>query len=352
MVKYNKKTFSIIAVVIIIFLGAVKTYYNVKLPGEQDANKASVLEDVNLILLQPDGDSSYILHLVAIEKGYFAEQGINLIANRRYGAESAGEVKNLPDGGDLYLMGRGKTYAIEAAHPGLIKIFNINTQDQNKWNDAILVNKSLDINSLSQLGKNQPIGLLGESSARISIMNILLKNNSLNPDDYVLISEKMPDTDSVASRVGMIDDTLARANIVYAREPYLSLVSEKNNWKRLIDEPLFAKNIFNPWIMNMTVFSTKFLKEKPVLAQKIVAAYDKAVLFIREHPEEAQAILSKYAREKYGSRTLNVRMINYSKSDEISWDLVRKQSDWYFENGYIDNKIDARSLIYFGSETR
>lgn len=333
----NRKFLVINLTLLICLVGITLVMGNVsvsKIPQEKQATPPLAtppLENIKITLYVLDGDSSNSLHLVAQEKGYFNEAGCNLILRRLDNISRYDSVVEFFES-DLYLMGRATVYAIEAAHPGLLKAFNFNLQDETRWNDAILVRKSLNITSLGQLEKNQSIGLLGGGPARVPLMKIMLKKNGLNPEDFKLISVN--------------DNTLSGINIVYAREPFVSLLLAKGDWKLLIDEPLFAKYIFSPWPMSMSLFSTKFLKEKPALAQKVISVYDKTILFIREHPDEAQSILSKYVEKEYGVKGLRIRLINYLKSDEINKDLIQKQSDWYYENGMSSRKINAEDLIY------
>ncbi len=312
-----------------------------------EGRATSSLEDVKLTLFMPDGDSAYLLHIIAQEKGYFTEAGINLMFQ-----QGTGEDRELPPESDLYLMGRSRVYEIEAAHPGLIKAFNFNTQDESRWNDAILVKKNLDITSLSQLEKGSSIGLIGGGPARFPLIKIMLKKNNLNPEDFKLISlddaSKIKLTDDVIYRTALINDFVSKVNIVYAREPFVSLLLARKDWKIMIDEPLFARNIFSPWPMSMTLFSTKFLKEKPALAQKVISVYDKAISFIRENPQQAQSILSKYIEKKYGINGLKMRLVNYLKSGEIAKEVIQRQSDWYAKNGLTKGKIHAENLIIDG----
>lgn len=318
--------------------------------GNPDTPKP--LKDIKLTLQITDGDSSYLPHLVAIEKGYFKEAGCNPVLAEEVSPEAARLPKEsglVFSESDMYLMGRTEVYGVEASRPGLIKAFNFNVQDAKKWNDAILVKKSSNISSLGQLKTTNAIGLFGGGPARIPLLKLLLKNHNLNFDDFKVSDagyQKFTATADAVARKAELKEASSKVDIAYAREPFISLLMATGDWKILIDEPLFAKNLhISPWPMSMTLFSVKFLKENPALAEKIVTAYDKAIAFIRKHPAEAGSILSKYVEKKYGVK-VKPRLVNYLGAGEISREIIQKQSDWYYENGITTRKIDAANILY------
>lgn len=296
----------------------------------------NIKNSVTLTIIQPDGDSGLLSHIVAQKKGFYKKNNVNIV--QKIEIPESREALNMES--DLYFMGRAKVYAVEAANPGLIKAFNFYTQDLNKWNDAILVRKNSGINSLKQVKNNQKIGLIGGGPARVPLMKILLEKEGVNSKNIQFIS-----LEDGRKNEFLPSDISSDIQILYAREPFLGMLSE-NGWRILIDEPLFAKNIFSPWPMSMMLFSTKFLKEQPNLAKNIVQIYDEAIQFIRNNPDEAQTILAEYVSNAYKSRQVNIRLVNYLKLGEIPKELIQKQSDWYFENNLIDKKINADNLFY------
>ncbi len=302
---------------------------------------ASALQDVVLVLNRIDGDSAAMLHVIAKEKGYFDAEKINLVVRNEFDKIDT-KVSTLEQG-DVFFMGRARVYRVEVDYPGLIKIFNVNTQDDTKWNDAILVKKDFNLTSLAQLDTKEKFGLLGGGPATMPLARLLLKKNNLNAEAFKLID--LPIDIPYYTR-GLPPGFLDGIKILYAREPFLSLFLAKGEWNVFMDGPLFSGNIFSPWPMTMTLFSTRFLSEKPALAKKVISVYDKVMLFIRENPQEAAAIFSKYLEKEYGLKELNIRLVNYLKHDQIGKDLIQRQSDWYFENGLIKSKIDAGDLFF------
>jgi ABC-type nitrate/sulfonate/bicarbonate transport system substrate-binding protein len=179
-------------------------------------------------------------------------------------------------------------------------------------------------------------------SGHTEVVKLLLEKNNLKVQEFRLVN--LPGTIQMYTEKAPAQ-FLTGINILYAREPFLSLLLAQGDWRTFIDEPLFAKNILSPWPMTMTLFSTKFLKEKPLLAKKVIDAYDKAMLFIKEHPQEASYIFSKYLEERYGVK-LNLRKVNHLRYSQVSKELIQRQSDWYFDNKLIPSKIKATDLFF------
>lgn len=298
--------------------------------------ESAKLEEIKLTLFRPEGDSAYLLHLVAQENGYFTEQGCKLTARH---AKHHKDYEGMKDGklpeSDLYLMGRSAVYITEAANPGLIKAFNFNVQTEKSGNDAILVKDSLGITDLKQLPKGQTVGILGAGPAGLPFMKMMLDKSKLNPADFTITN--------LNNNIKAISET--GISIAYVREPFLSLLLAQGGWKILVDGPLFARNVFSPWPMTMTVFSSKFLKEKPALAQKVVSAYEKAISFVRQNPKEAESIMTKYMEKTYGAKDLKIRTVDYLSQGEITKEAVQKQMDWYYEQKIISHQIKAEDIL-------
>jgi len=307
----------------------------------QSSNPSPALQDVFLVLGKSDADSAGMLFVVAKEKGFFSAEGINFVVGAEHDLDADTKISEL-ESGDIFFMGRARVYQIESTRPGLMKIFNVNTQDETNWNDSILIRKDFNLSSLSRLDAKEPFGLLGGGPARGPLVKLLLEKNNLKVQEFRLVN--LPGTIQMYTEKAPAQ-FLTGINILYAREPFLSLLLAQGDWRTFIDEPLFAKNILSPWPMTMTLFSTKFLKEKPLLAKKVIDAYDKAMLFIKEHPQEASYIFSKYLEERYGVK-LNLRKVNHLRYSQVSKELIQRQSDWYFDNKLIPSKIKATDLFF------
>jgi|GEM_PF-5012562 len=307
----------------------------------QSSDTAPVLQDVILGFGKSEADSAGILFAVAREKGFFSAEGINLVEGDAHDLDYGGN-RAEAEVADIIFMGRARVYLEESTRPGMMKIFNINTQDETNWDDVILIRKDFNLSSLSKLEAKEPFGLLGGGPARGPLVRLLLEKNNLKAQNFTLVN--LPD--KIQDYTGKVSlNSLTGINILYAREPFLSLLLAQGNWKIFIDEPLFAKNIFSPWPMTMTLFGVKFLKEKPALAKKVLQVFDKAMLFIKEHPEEANELCSKYLEKRYGVE-LKLRHVNHLRYDQVSKELIQRQSDWYFDNKLIPSKIKAADLFF------
>lgn len=306
-----------------------------------EAPKANT-ESVTMTSYLPEGDASYLIHLIAKDQGYYNDVGLNLIFNTDFVTPKEAV---LP-GSDLYLMGRSRAYSIEATRPGELVAFNFNTQDSKKWSDSILVRKGLGITSLSQVDPSKIIALVGGGPARVPLMNDLLKEANLDSSLYRLVEIDEKEILSQKQLTG----TLSYVDVAYAREPFRSLMVNSGEWEFLIDSPLFADTYFSPWPMSITMFSNNLIQGRPDVAQKIISVYDRTIKYIRDNPKKANEILGNYTKDYYEADgiadTMPDNLVNYGRTEEIDSSLIQKQMDWYYDQGIIARRIDAAEFVY------
>jgi NitT/TauT family transport system substrate-binding protein len=110
-----------------------------------------------------------------------------------------------------------------------------------------------------------------------------------------------------------------------------------------------------PFIYSSLFTNSKTLKERPALAQKVVAALAESVYFVEKHPEQAMASVGKILRLKdadtlrsaydaYAKNLINRRMIVPAKLVAETLELarqdgtvIRKKAGEIYDNVFVEN---------------
>ncbi len=110
----------------------------------------------------------------------------------------------------------------------------------------------------------------------------------------------------------------------------------KNNTNyRQLSGTIFYENDPNA-VVAVGIVNSKFAKDKPELAKKVIQAMDKAQEFIKNHEEEAREIIPKYVNmpsELAKKHTL----INFSKSNEVNEVNLKRYLAFLQEIGEISD---------------
>lgn len=296
-------------------------------------------ETINIPTFLNKCDPNLLPLSVALEKGYFTKENINV--NR---VNPANLIQNFKEGKfdsgiDVLITGRGQFYPLEDKYPGLFKVFNLNVQDESKWNDAVIVTNKSKVTNLRQL-KGKTIGITTSANdesggkPRFVALSVMLEKNGLNSAEFKMIEATLNDLENNT------------VSALYIRDPELalSLYSDKN--KILVEGPIFAKYILSPWPMSVSAISSTFMKQKPETAKQIVRIWDQAIDFIRENPIEADKILQACMKKNYGLDDAEVRQLNYWKNNEIDKNLVQKQLKWYYSISATTKELNVNDLLY------
>jgi ABC-type nitrate/sulfonate/bicarbonate transport system substrate-binding protein len=288
-------------------------------------------------------DSASIIYAVAEERGFLADAKIRLVPISA-GPSILPATGALPVrlNGELVFAGRHRLYRIEAQQPGQLKIFGINAQDQKKWNEAILVRRSLKVDSFEKLPERTKFGLAGGRGTSETLVDLTLKEANLPRERFTFenISEH-PLSAYQGSQAGL----LSGINALYAREPYLSTIMASGEWAALLDAPWYATHILSPWPLTMSAFDKHFLTSRPEVAKRLLQALERAQVFVNEHPDDADAIFTAYLKKKTGV-SVTVRRVSFLRYDQVAPEILQKQADWYFTQGLLTGKINSGEMLF------
>jgi NitT/TauT family transport system substrate-binding protein len=274
---------------------------------------------------------------VALEKGYFQEQGLKVNATL---FESGTIITDALITGRVDVQTGSAVVAswlAEQNMPGTYKIFimygNREVLEDNTM--ALMVAKDSPLQGIADL-KGKRMGTF-PGIASIAWAKAVLRN-SFNPDKEITLIEVPPGNIVQALAAGQID-------AYFAPEPFGMIGEAKGVARRLIKNPLLLTNLKTGIPGAPFSFSAKFLKEKPLVAKKVKAAYYKAVDFIYSNETEARKFLPKYTNlpEPFAMKIPWehwVKVEEYNKSwGQPCFELLKKE-------GLFQKNVDTSKLFY------
>ncbi len=297
----------------------------------QRAQAEASREPVRVGLLASKLTSSYMPFYVAMEKGYFKDAGIQIETpptNIEFGS-----AKDYEESFDVCVMGRVQQYIIEGTIPGYFSVFAEDHLSQSHPNYAILVRKDSKVKSLAEL-EGKTIGLeehAGHARARVVLMSLILKDLKLDPKKFEMKNCPIESLEN------------GEVEALYIREPELSIAMSRGKSEVLIDEPV-VRHIMGPWPMSFASLTTKFLKKDPETSAKIISCWNKAIDYIRAHPEESQKLFDRYTEQALGMK-LQVKQLDHWKLDEIDRSIVQRQINLYYDHGVLPQRISPDAII-------
>lgn len=262
---------------------------------------------------------------VAQENGYFKQEGIEIEPQVFVSSNQIVEAL-LADKTDAAMsLAQSVAATIEARQPGQLKVFMANAQNDKEYLSSLVVRTDSKISSVEQL-KGKKIGCFPGQTA-VVYLKMTLEKYGLSPEKDVQIVELEPTVHLQALESGSVDALLSY-------EPTTTIAIQRNIGRVLL-AGAFEKSVINPWVGGVFVFSSKFVREHPELAKKVIAALEKAVDYINANPTEYKKILPKYTpiSEDIALRTTN---IPYWKLHEIDRQQIQKQTDMLFDKGIRD----------------
>ncbi len=274
---------------------------------------------------------------VALEKGYFQEQGLKVTAT----LFESGTIIT-----DALITGRVDvqtgsaiiaSWLAEQNMPGTYKIFimygaRATPQDNTM---ALMVAKDSPLKGIADL-KGKRMGTF-PGIASIALAKAVLRN-SFDPNKEITFIEVPPGSIVQALAAGQID-------AYFAPEPFGMIGEAKGVGRRLVKSPLLLLNLKTGIPGAPFSFSSKFLKEKPLVAKKVKAAYYKAVDFIYANETEARKFLPKYTNlpEPFAMKIpfeYWTRVEEYNKSwGQPYFELLKKE-------GLFQKHVDTSQLFY------
>ena len=274
---------------------------------------------------------------VALEKGYFQEQGLKVTATL---FESGTIITDALVAGRIDVQTGSAIighWLLEQNIPGTYKIFimygNRAVLQDNTM--ALMVAKDSPLKEITDL-KGKRMGTFPGIASLVLAKAVL--RSSFDPDKEITLIEVPPGNIVQALAAGQID-------AYFAPEPFGMIAEAKGVARRLIKSPLLLLNLKTGIPGAPFSFNSKFIKEKPLVAKKVKAAYYRAVDFIYSNEAEARKFFPKYTNlpEPFAMKITWehwVKVEEYNKTwGQPYFELLRKE-------GLFQKHVDTSQLFY------
>ena len=278
-------------------------------------------------------------YMVALEEKAFEAQGIEVVDQKL--ASATGLVDALLAGrADVgpYGTAPGIAMVAESQNPGTLRIFGLSGGDADTpyVNSTLLVQKGSPIKSLADL-KGKKLGHNPGIQWRTNVRYILRAMN-IKESDVTLVELPFP-LQVQALLAGTVDATITI-------DPFAASALATGN----VEAPVInvgAKYVANPWFGGCAVMTTKFIKERPETARKIMVVLRDITKRIDADFNRYKPLLAKYAGVPEGSMS-SVRPIMFRNDEQMNArDLgaMQKVLDIYFKEGALGSQIDFSSKV-------
>jgi len=279
---------------------------------------------------------------VAIEKGYFGEQGLKVNATP---FESGTLIVDALAAGRIDVVAMSSIigyWLIEQTRPGTFKIFLVYGATQPQDNTFILmVAKDSSYEGVIDL-KGKKVGVFP------GISSIALAKGAFrpffNPDKEVILVEIPPGNIIQALAAGQIDAYLAP-------EPFGMMAIAKGVGRHLVKSPMLALNLKTGIVGGAFVFNAGFIKEKPQVAKKVRNALYRGVDFIKTHETEARKFLVKYngLPEPFA---MKIPFEEWIKTEKFDKSLAQPYFDVMRYEGLFQKYVDTSKLYYTDEDVK
>lgn len=279
---------------------------------------------------------------VGLDKGLFKEAGLNVEGAK---FASAQQVAEAMISGRIHGSGNGTASAAlalaEITSPGLFKIICSNPSNKSLVLDEFVVAKDSPIKSIAEL-KGKKVAS-GPGIQNVTLAKIILEKNGIaNPQVTELpIGQHVP-----ALAAGQID-------AVYTLEP-TGTAGRLKGLAKVLEPGVIAKYVLGdpdaPWFGGSASITTAFMKDKPDVAKRFVAAYAKAVDWVRKNPDESRKHLDGYTAIEE-SLVKEVPLSGFTLYNEFTASDVayfQKFFDVFTERKIFTTKLEVKPLLYVG----
>ncbi|MEO8298077.1 MAG: ABC transporter substrate-binding protein [Burkholderiales bacterium] len=279
---------------------------------------------------------------VGLERGIFKEAGLNVkgakFASAQQIAEAmiAGRIHGSANGTASAALGLA-----EITSPNLFKIICSNPSNRKLVLDEFVVPKDSTIKSIAELAGKKVAS--GPGIQNVTLAKIILEKNGIaNPVVTELpIGQHVP-----ALAAGQID-------AVYTLEP-TGTAGRLKGLTRVLEPGVIATYVLGnpdaPWFGGSATVTTAFLKEKPELAKRYIAAYAKAVDWVRKFPDESRKHLDGFTSIEE-SLVKEVPLSGFTLYNEFKpsdIEYFQKFFDVFSDRKIFTRRLDVKSLLYVG----
>jgi NitT/TauT family transport system substrate-binding protein len=284
--------------------------------------------------------SSTLPYFVAVERGFFKEQNIETEMVRLIGGPPnvAAMITNQIDAAAVLVTIEGMNANIKK--PGVAMYISVNSQNKTYQMEQFVVRKGIEAKSIADLKGKKIMSAPGP--ANVTMAKAALAAVGLKEGDYTI------DQLDMGQHVNVMQAGTFDAG--YTLEPNASTM-RKMGIASTIEAGVIAHYVLGDPNANAFVggcaLTTDFIKNRPDVAKRFTAAWEKAVRLINENPKEARRHLLKNTFTP-DDVVDTVPMIRYFMAKDLSdKDKADYQKfiDFSVQTGTLTEKVDVTKYL-------
>jgi len=270
---------------------------------------------------------------VALEKGYFNEEGVEVeivqfkAANENLNALLAGRTDMTG------MIGFPTLFSAFEKDTTRFRIFLGTAETEKNWASAFLVLPNSPIKSIADL-KGKVVGTYSGTTQMINLKSIL--QHFMDPVKDVTIQQVIEDLQLPALQSKQFD-------ALFTIEPRVTTAIEKGIGRILEANPRY-KYILQPFPVTSNCVSAQFLQANPQAAKAVYRALAKAAEYIRENESEAKKFLSKYTPLD-ASLTQKCHLYQWWVPADVDCAAIQRLADYFYEQGLLSTKVDTSKMF-------
>jgi len=227
----------------------------------------------------------------------------------------------------------------ESRFPGTFKVFGLQggSNKFNRINDGLIVAKDSSIKNFADL-KGKTLGQLPGIQWR-TIARYMVRQSGLDPDKDVHMQDIAPGLQVPSVVSGSVNATLSL-------EPVGSIAVANDVAKRALTNPAETL-IADPFYSGVSLLTTKFIKEHPETAKKVVAVLDQATHLANTQFARYRPVIADYTPIKKDQVGLVEQPYLRAWQDIDAADINSYQAlvNIFEKEGVLKQHMDVRPLI-------
>ncbi len=284
-------------------------------------------------------------YFVALEEKLFEKACIEVISTKM---ESPNQIIDalIAERADFGPPGAAAGIAMiaESKFPGKLKIFGLQGGGVavNRINDGLIVKPDSPIKSFADL-KGKTLGHVPGIQWR-TISRYMVRAGGLDPDTDVKLVDLAVSMQVPAVVGGTVDATLSL-------EPVGSIAVASGKAVRAVTNPV-AKVIADPFYSGASIMTTKFMREHPDVARRLVAVIDEATDMVNGEFARYKPVISKYTPVKEDQLELLAQPYLRGFKDLNDTDLKSYQAliDVFIKEGVLAGPLNVRDKLLAKSD--
>jgi NitT/TauT family transport system substrate-binding protein len=279
-------------------------------------------------------------YYVALEEKLFEKVCIEIVSNK---LEAPNQIIDALVGARADFGPPGAAAGIamlaESKFPGTFKVFGLQGGGIKVGliNDGLIVRPDSDIKSFADL-KGKKLGHVPGIQWR-TISRHMVRSAGLDPDKDVTLIDLAVGMQVPAVIGGSVDATLSL-------EPVGSVAVASGQAKRAVTNPV-AMVIADPFYSGVSLLTTKFLKERPQVAKKVVEVIDEATQMANANFDKYKPIIPKYTPMRAEQLDLLAKpyLRPFSELNDTDLNSYQALVDVFQKEGVLTEKMNVRDKI-------